>query len=314
MTSLPHAAPSRMAQNIATLYGHDDDTLLAWQRFCVQAAEALRAAHDSARLSKALALAQDGHVTLHDDDSATVESHGTAYPVHPDGTCDCPDAEHRGALCKHVLAVLIHTRAQALLAPSPAPEQAPAQAAEAPAATRPATARPSAAWDVHEAPASACLKFRVGTMELLYTLRGVDDAELQRRMTATLPALHALLDACDARTQQRVAERDAAKAAAPPAAGHPAPAAAPDLQALVAQAVAAALAGSPNGHSSTNGQAAGAPASMPAADDQASGFCTLHQEAMEWRENARGSWYSHYMEEEDRYCKGAKPPRRNGHR
>ena len=38
----------------------------------------------------------------------------------------------------------------------------------------------SHAWDVHEAPASACFKFRVGTMELLYTLRGVDDAELQR--------------------------------------------------------------------------------------------------------------------------------------
>ncbi len=304
MSSLPHAVPSRLAHTIAALYGHDDDTLLAWQRFCVQAAEALRADHDSARLTKALALAQDGAVELEEDGFAVVTSGTKLYHVHADGTCDCPDTEHRGAPCKHALAVLIHTRAQALLAPSPAPEPAPT---EPPAPKRQAKARPSTAWDVHEAPASACFKFRVGSMELLYTLRGIDDAELQRRMAATLPSLHALLDACDARTAQRAAERDAAKAAAPPA-----PAAAPDLHALIAQAVEAALAGSLNGHSTANGQAAGAPAIMPASDDQASGFCTLHQAAMELRENERGSWYSHYVDEEDRYCKGAKPPRRHG--
>jgi hypothetical protein len=310
MTSLPHSAPARLTHTIATLFGHDDDTLLAWQRFCVQATDALRAAHDSTRLTTALALAQEGAVELEDDGLAVVTSGTTRYHVHADGTCDCPDAAHRGALCKHALAVLIHARAQALLAPSNAPESAAPQPAALPAPRRPATARPSAAWDVHEAPASACLKFRVGTMELLYTLRGIDDAELQRRMAATLPSLHALLAACEERTAQRTA----AKAAAPHAAGHPAPAAPPDLQALVAQAVAAALAGSANGHSSANGQAAGAPASMPAADDQASGFCTLHQEAMELHENERGAWYSHYLEDEDRYCKGAKPPRRNGRR
>jgi hypothetical protein len=66
-----------MAQNIAALYGHDDDTLLAWQRFCVQATDALRAEHDSARLTKALTLAQDGAVELHDG-FALVAS-GTAY-------------------------------------------------------------------------------------------------------------------------------------------------------------------------------------------------------------------------------------------
>ena len=185
MTSVPHSAPSRLTHTIATLYGHDDDTLLAWQRFCVQAAEALRAEHDSARLSTALQLAQDGAVTLADDGSATVDSGTQRYAIATDGACPCADAQQRGALCTHVLAVAIHRQAQRLLAPSA--EAAPA--APQLTATRPAKAHPSTAWDVHEAPASACLKFRVGSLELLYTLRGIDDTELQRRMAATLPTL-----------------------------------------------------------------------------------------------------------------------------
>jgi len=76
MTSLPHPVPSRTAHAIAALYGHDDDTLVAWQRACAQAAEALRGLHDEDRLRKALTLAQDGHVTLDDDGSASVESRG----------------------------------------------------------------------------------------------------------------------------------------------------------------------------------------------------------------------------------------------
>ena len=67
MSSLPHPVPSRMAQNVAARFGHEDETLLAWQRFCVQAAEALRAQHDPERLTKALALAQGGHVEVEDD-------------------------------------------------------------------------------------------------------------------------------------------------------------------------------------------------------------------------------------------------------
>ncbi len=39
MTSLPHPVPSRTAHAIAALYGHEDETLLAWQRFCAQAAD-----------------------------------------------------------------------------------------------------------------------------------------------------------------------------------------------------------------------------------------------------------------------------------
>src|SRR4249919_1753316 len=64
MSSLPHPVPSRTAHAIAALYGHEDETLVAWQRSCAHAAGTLRAQHDSERLTKALALAQGGHVAL----------------------------------------------------------------------------------------------------------------------------------------------------------------------------------------------------------------------------------------------------------
>ena len=89
MSSLPHPVPSRLAQNVAALYGHEDETLMAWQRFCAQAAEALRAQPDPERLTKALALAQGGHVEVEDDGFAVVTSGTTLYHVHADGRCDC---------------------------------------------------------------------------------------------------------------------------------------------------------------------------------------------------------------------------------
>ena len=103
MASVAHPVPSRMAHNVAVLFGREDDTLLAWQRACVQAAEALRPQHDSERLTKALAFAQDGAVSLADDGYALVTSGTKRYQVQADGTCDCPDYQHRGAPCKHVL-------------------------------------------------------------------------------------------------------------------------------------------------------------------------------------------------------------------
>ena len=91
MSSLPHPLPSRTAQNIAALYGHDDDTLIAWQRGCAHAAEALRPQPDPERLTKALALAlaQGGHVALDEDGDALVTSGTTRYQVQADGVCDC---------------------------------------------------------------------------------------------------------------------------------------------------------------------------------------------------------------------------------
>lgn len=309
MTSLPHPVPSRMAQNVAALYGHEDETLVAWQRFCAQATEALRPQPDPERLTKALALAQGGHVEVEDDGFAVVTSGTKLYHIQADGTCDCPDSQHRGTPCKHVLAVLIHARAQELVAPSPSPAppaagaSTPAQAPTPTKPTRQGKPRHSAAWDVHEAPVSSCFKIRVGAFEWTHTMRATDDAELHTRVQAFVPTFREVVAALDALQ----AERDAAKAApAPPPA---APAARPqaDLQALVQQAVQQALA-------AANGQAPSTP--PPAAPstgprqaktktgDQATGLCSLHHVAMEHRENERGSWYSHWLPEEERHCKG----------
>jgi len=206
--------------------------------------------------------------------------------------------------------VLIHARAQELVAPSPAPPAAASSTlAQAPTPTKPTRQpkpRHSAAWDVHEAPVSSCFKIRVGAFEWTHTMRASDDAERHTRVQAFVPTFRAVVAALDALQ----AEREAAKAAPavlpqPPAA--PAVLPQPDLQALLQQAVQQALA-------AANGQAPSTP--PPAAPstgqrqakaktgDQATGLCSLHHVAMEHRENERGSWYSHWLPEDERHCKG----------
>jgi len=297
MASVAHPVPSRMAQNMAALYGHEDETLVAWQRFCAQAAEALRAQHDPERLSKALALAQGGHVMLDDDGYALVTSGATRYQVQADGVCDCPDYQHRGAPCKHVLAVLIHTQAHALVAPSPAKAAAPPAVPSAPAkAPRPARPRSSAAWDVHEAPVSSCFKIRVGAFEWTHTMRATDDAELHTRVQAFVPTFREIVAALDVLQ----AEREAAKAA--PAT--PAPARAPaNVQALLQQAVQQALAAQANGAAPGTPPPA-PPSTGPAAATGGAPVCHVHQAPLELRTNDRGSWWSHWVASEKRYCKG----------
>lgn len=275
MTTLPHSAPTRLTHLSAALYGHDDDTLLAWQRACAQAAEMQRGQHDEDRLRKALTLAQDGHVTLEDDGYATVNSSGKPYTVQADGSCNCPDFERRRVICKHALAVLLHQKALDLLWVPEEPLAAPLPGAEPPKAWTPPpapsqpTARHSAAWDVHEAPVSSCLKIRVGAFEWTHTIRGADDAELHTRLRACVPTFRAIVAALDALQ----AEREAAKAAPVP----PPPPAPPST----GQRQAKAKTG-----------------------DQTTGFCSLHNVAMEHRENERGSWYSHWLPEAERHCKG----------
>ena len=45
-----------------------------------------------------------------------------------------------------------------------------------------------------------------------------------------------------------------------------------------------------------------APAATPPASP--ADWCPLHQVAMEQRRNATGTWYSHWVANEQRYCKG----------
>ena len=155
----------------------------AWPQAVAQVEEQLRAKLRvevlPERMRKALECVRADAVTLQADGSASVKSGKQTYTLAPE--CTCGDAKNRTELCKHTLAVELHRRALALLegtAPTPAPSPAPAAPSPsqpAAAAPRPLAALPPApsapashAWDVHEAPASACFKFRVGTMELLY--------------------------------------------------------------------------------------------------------------------------------------------------
>lgn len=175
------------------------------QRFQQAAVQVVEQLHEHAdvpvtrdRLAKALDLVLTNAVSLLPDGTARVRSGSHTYHLAPD--CTCEDAQRRGKGCKHALAVLIHRRTTALLestAPAPvAPSASPP--AVLPAAADPAmpSAPASAAWDVHEAPASACFRFRVGNLELMYTLRGIGDAELQARIKDTLPLLQDILEGC----------------------------------------------------------------------------------------------------------------------
>jgi hypothetical protein len=253
------------------------------------------------RMRKALELVRANAVTLQADGTASVKSGNQTYTLSPE--CICADAQHRTEFCKHYLAVDLHRRALALVegtAPAPAaPSTTPpvAAAASLPAAPMSPSAPASHAWDVHEAPASACFKFRVGNMELMYTLRGIDDNELQRRITATLPTLQEVIEACEERAAQRAAAREAAQAQQAPAAAVPQA----DLQALLQQAVQQALA-------AANGQATPPPPAPPSTGTAQpalppEGWCALHQVQMELRSNARGSWWSHRLADGS-YCKG----------
>jgi hypothetical protein len=162
------------------------------------------------RLHKALALVLAHAVTLHPDGTASVQSGKQTYRLAPD--CPCADATHRAELCTHTLAVELHRRALALLdstapASRPTAAAAPASAAPPPSAEAPPAAPPLAAegtrqerlpsadrWNVNEAPASCCLRLRIGEIELMYTMRDVSDAELTSRVQHLVPWVQDVLD------------------------------------------------------------------------------------------------------------------------
>jgi hypothetical protein len=167
-------------------------------------------------------------------------------------------------------------------------DQAPA-VADAPTALTVAPAVPtSATWQVQEAPTSACFKWRVGQAELMYTFRGVTDAEVLDRIRETLPLLQDILEACQTRADERADERAAAQAQAQAQATAPtAPALTPDaLQAL--QALLAASPVASNGHA--NGHA---PASLPR--------CPAHGDMRE-STKAPGTWFCTQKLPTGKYC------------
>lgn len=328
MQSVTHPPTTREHLNelIAELYGDTPASLSTtdarWQHAVAQVGEHLRAKLRvealPERMQKALDLVRATAVTLHANGHASVQSGKQTYTLAPD--CPCADAKHRTELCKHALAVELHRRALALFhdtdtEPTPTPaapsSSPPAAVAVLPAARPAAPSAPAAAlWGTTEAPTSCNIKLRVGNMELWYTARDVDDATLQQRLQGVLPWLKDVLGACEADYAARVAAQAAPAAPAPQAPPASQPTSAPTaLQTLIQQALQQALSGQ-----AANGQAPGTP--PPAAPsngqrqakaktgDQATGFCSLHNVAMEHRENERGSWYSHWLPEDERHCKG----------
>jgi hypothetical protein len=306
-TTVSHQLPSAQAQAIADLTGYEDAATLRWQQACVQAANNLTALPNGRyvqvrmeRMRQGLELAQRGAVTLPEDGeelSAVVRSGNNVYQVDTRLlTCPCADYQKHLQACKHLLAAEIHLGALGLVPPS-ASEPA---AAEVPAPVQD-PAPSTASWPISEAPASLNIKLKIGNMELMLTMRDVDDLKLQRRATMSLPWLQEILHGCEANlaARQQEAERHRQQAE------EERQAQARPLDEQIAAAVAAAMKAQT---SRDNGQS---PQQPPEAERLASphdhdpSWCPKHQVTMRWHEgNARGpGWFSHQLADGS-YCKG----------
>jgi hypothetical protein len=159
----------------------------------------------------------------------------------------------------------------------------------APMTPAPSTAR----WPISEAPASLNIKLKVGNMELMYTMRDVDDLKLQRRATMSLPWLTDILHGCEANLAARQQEAERSRQQAE----EERKAQARALDEQIAAAVAAALKAQANDTPPPR-----APQVEPTKDTDPS-WCAIHRCTMERRTNERGSWYSHRLSS-GAYCKG----------
>jgi hypothetical protein len=135
----------------------------------------------------------------------------------------------------------------------------------------------------------------VGDLEILYIMRDVSDAELTSRVQHLVPWVQAILDQARERQAHLDLLRQQRKAASagPTAGPQPPPTPPADQQALTTQP-------SPStDHTPATGTV---PAITPPASP--ADWCSLHQVAMEQRSNAKGTWFSHWVASEQRYCKG----------
>jgi hypothetical protein len=293
MSNVPQPQPSDdFRRNVADLYG-DRDTpppaaspLPAWRQVVAQVntelCTKLRLEGPTPRLQKALELVLAHAVTLQADGSASVLSGKQTYTLAPH--CPCPDAKNRTELCKHALAVELHRRALALLDGT---AHAPVSSANAPAAPAATPAVPtSAAWQVQEAPTSACFKWRVGQAELMYTFRGVTDDEVLTRIREHLPLLQDILEVCELRAAERAEARATALAQAQQAPTAPAftPEALQALQVLLAASPVASNGAAANGHT---------PASPPR--------CPAHGDMRESTKQP-GTWFCTQKLPTGKYC------------
>jgi hypothetical protein len=303
-STIPQHAPTAQQHAIADLTGYEDAATVRWQQACVQAANNLTALPNGRyvnvrmeRMRQGLELAQRGAVTLPEDGedlSAVVRSGNNIYQVDTRLlTCTCADYQKHLQACKHLLAVEIHLGALGLVPPS-APE--PAAAEEPRPVQEPAPLAPApstASWPISEAPASLNIKLKIGNMELMYTMRDVDDLKLQRRATMSLPWLQDILHGCEANLAARQQEAEEERKVQQRT-----------LDKQIAAAVAAAMKAQTSGSPTGNGtRKPPAPPALEPTNDTDPSWCPIHRCKMERRTNERGSWYSHRLSS-GAYCKG----------
>jgi SWIM zinc finger len=311
-TTVSHPNPTAQAQAIAYLTGYEDTATLRWQQACVQAANNLTALPNGRyvnvrmeRMRQGLELAQRGAVTLPEDGeqlSAVVHSGNTRYQIDMHLlTCTCADYQKHVQACKHVLAAEIHTGALGLAGLAEEPLNPPATEPAINTSLPPA-APTTASWPISEAPASLNIKLKVGNMELMLTMRDVDDLKLQRRATMSLPWLQAILHGCEAHlaARQQEAERTLKQAE------EERQAQARSLDEQIAAAVQAAMRAQAT--ASTTGNGTRKPPTPPVLEpttDTDPSWCPTHQVTMRWHDgNARGpGWFSHQLADGS-YCKG----------
>ena len=309
-TTVSHPLPSAQAQAIADLTGYEDAATLRWQQACVQAANNLTALPNGRyvsvrmeRMRQGLELAQRGAVTLPEDGeelSAVVRSGSNLYQIDMRLlTCTCADYQKHLQACKHLLAAEIHTGALGLAGRAEEP-LTPSAAEPAIPTDLPPAAPCTATWPISEAPASLNIKLRVGNMELMYTMRDVDDLKLQRRATMSLPWLQEILHGCEANLAARQQEAERSRQQAE----EERQAQARSLDEQIAAAVAAAMKAQTTGSTTGNGaRKPPAPPALEPTNDTDPSWCPIHRCRMEQRTNERGSWYSHRLNS-GAYCKG----------
>jgi hypothetical protein len=167
-----------------------------------QAAATMDRPEYNGRLQKAMDFVLTGTVTLHADGTATVKSGSHVY--HITDECSCADSQTRSKYCKHFLAVqLLKRTMERLHLPTTSSQPAP----EAP---------PASAWQCAQAPSSITMKWTLGGLELMLTLRDATDEDLFERIKRVLPRIEAKLDA------QRQARQDARASQQAPASPPPA--------------------------------------------------------------------------------------------
>jgi hypothetical protein len=187
-----------MAGNFPT----EPPTRKAWrmvvQEIAAKAYHALPACNG--RIDKAVQIVLADDVVLFEDGRATVGSQSDAglhYVVND--ACECPDSDKApDGWCKHRLAASIYKGAIALVQERRA-QQEPPQGQEQ-----------GHTWQSAQAPSSCTLKWQVGGIELMLTLRDSTDEALFQRIKRVLPRIEAKMDA------QRQAQEQAQRHGQPP--------------------------------------------------------------------------------------------------